>query len=98
MSIYTGAHAPIAGRGSILNLTATASNSAEMPAGTTGVYLTATVPCLIELGAGSTASANTGLYLAASATYWFSLGASAQVSGIRVGGSDGTLYIKPTAD
>ena len=98
MSIYTASHSPISGGGVLLNLTATASTSPVLSGLTRGVYLTATVPCLVELALGATASANTGLYLAASVTYWFDAAASAQISGIRVGGADGSLYIKPTYD
>lgn len=97
MTIYHFSHVPVNGGGLLLNLTATASNSGLTPSGTTGIYLTATIPCFVELGS-STASANTGLYLASSVTYWFPFASSAQVSGVRSGGSDGSLYIKPTCD
>lgn len=98
MSIFTGSHQFINGGGLLLNLTATASNSATLPTRTTGVYLTATIPCFIEISNTSTASANTGMYLASSATYWFSTFGANVISGVRSGGSDGSLYIKPTID
>ena len=98
MSIYTAGHQLMQGGGLLLNLAATASNSAALPTGTTGVYLTATIPGFIEIGGAATASANTGLYLAASATSWFPAAAGNAISGVRSGGADGALYIKPTCD
>lgn len=97
MSIYTFGHQLMNGGGLTLNVTATASNSAALPTGTSGAYLTPTVACFIELGGPATASIGTGLYLAASQTAWFPVAEGNPVRGVR-STADGILYIKPTID
>jgi len=97
MSIYTAGHQLINGQGLALNLTATASNSAALPTGTTGAYLYATTGCFIEVGGAATASNATGFYMATAERVWVPVGAGNTISGVR-DAANGTLYIKPTCD
>lgn len=95
MTIYTTGQQIMSGNGLLLNVTATASNSAVVATAATGVYLVATVACFVELGGASTASNATGLYLEASNTQWFPFQGGQRISGVR-STADGILYIKPT--
>lgn len=93
MSIYQVGKAIMRGGGLLLNVTATASNSAVMPTGTTGVYVQPTVACFIDVGV--TASDATGLYLTTAQSMWLPIAAGMPISGVR-SAADGILYIKPT--